>query len=98
MTCLSLGNALSAGLRNQIVSLTLLDGLTWRSFIASAVDSRLLPPASDVSFALIQLTVFKPFFISLHLPYSIVRGEEFVLIVSVFNYLTTAVDVRRSFH
>ncbi|ESO03843.1 hypothetical protein HELRODRAFT_172868 [Helobdella robusta] len=33
-----------------------------------------------------ELTVVKPFFISLNLPYSIVRGEEFALQVTVFNY------------
>ncbi|ESN94945.1 hypothetical protein HELRODRAFT_180052 [Helobdella robusta] len=33
-----------------------------------------------------KITVIKPFFISLNLPYSIVRGEEFALQVTVFNY------------
>jgi CD109 antigen len=34
-----------------------------------------------------KLTVFKPFFLSLNLPYSVIRGEEFALQVTVFNYL-----------
>jgi len=34
-----------------------------------------------------QLVVFKQFFISLNLPYAIVRGEEFGLQITVFNYL-----------
>ena len=33
-----------------------------------------------------ELLVSKPFFVSLQLPYSIVRGEEFALRVVVFNY------------
>ncbi|ESN94943.1 hypothetical protein HELRODRAFT_180050 [Helobdella robusta] len=33
-----------------------------------------------------KITVIKPFFVSLNLPYSIIRGEEFALQVTVFNY------------
>ncbi|KAJ1122261.1 hypothetical protein NDU88_000758 [Pleurodeles waltl] len=32
------------------------------------------------------LTVFQPYFVEVHLPYSVVRGEEFLLKATVFNY------------
>ncbi|XP_065187850.1 CD109 antigen-like [Sycon ciliatum] len=35
-----------------------------------------------------QLTAFKPFFITLNLPYSVIRGEELSLQVNLFNYLS----------
>jgi CD109 antigen len=35
-----------------------------------------------------KLKVFRPFFISLNLPYSVKRGEKFGLQVLVFNYMT----------
>ncbi|XP_041473602.1 CD109 antigen-like isoform X2 [Lytechinus variegatus] len=34
-----------------------------------------------------RATVFKDFFISLNLPYSVIRGEKFVLEANIFNYL-----------
>ncbi|CAH1779310.1 unnamed protein product, partial [Owenia fusiformis] len=40
-----------------------------------------------------KLTVFQPFFISLTLPYSVVRGEEFGLIITVFNYMDNETEV-----
>ncbi|XP_047450995.1 alpha-2-macroglobulin-like isoform X2 [Mugil cephalus] len=36
-----------------------------------------------------EITVFQPFFLELSLPYSIVRGEQFELKATVFNYLTS---------
>eukprot|EP00057_Strongylocentrotus_purpuratus_P024790 XP_011679264.1 PREDICTED: CD109 antigen [Strongylocentrotus purpuratus] len=39
-----------------------------------------------------KATVFKNFFVSLNLPYSVIRGEKFVLEANVFNYLKQ--DVR----
>ena len=33
-----------------------------------------------------EITVFQPFFLELSLPYSIVRGEQFELKATVFNY------------
>ncbi|ELU17714.1 hypothetical protein CAPTEDRAFT_217854 [Capitella teleta] len=36
-----------------------------------------------------EMTTFTPFFLSLNLPYSVIRGEEFALAVTVFNYLPT---------
>uniref|UniRef100_A0A3B4DFJ5 Alpha-2-macroglobulin-like protein 1 n=1 Tax=Pygocentrus nattereri TaxID=42514 RepID=A0A3B4DFJ5_PYGNA len=42
----------------------------------------------------VELTAFQPFFVSLTLPYSIIRGEIFVLKASVFNYLKSCVMVK----
>ncbi|XP_075996556.1 alpha-2-macroglobulin-P isoform X2 [Genypterus blacodes] len=39
------------------------------------------------------LTVFQPFFVSLTLPYSVIRGEVFTLKATVFNYLTRCIKV-----
>lgn len=41
-----------------------------------------------------QITVFQPFFLELSLPYSIVRGEQFELKATVFNYQSTCMMVR----
>jgi len=40
-----------------------------------------------------QLEAFKPFFVSLNLPYSVVRGEQLALQANVFNYMDTDLDV-----
>ncbi|XP_015246040.1 PREDICTED: alpha-2-macroglobulin-like [Cyprinodon variegatus] len=40
-----------------------------------------------------NLTVFQPFFLELTLPYSIIRGENFELKATVFNYLTKCIMV-----
>ncbi|KAM9318181.1 alpha-2-macroglobulin [Pholidichthys leucotaenia] len=40
------------------------------------------------------LTVFQPFFVSLTLPYSIIRGEVFTLKATVFNYLSKCIMVQ----
>lgn len=39
------------------------------------------------------LTAFQPFFVSLTLPYSVVRGEVFPLRATVFNYLSDCIMV-----
>jgi CD109 antigen len=39
-----------------------------------------------------NLTVFKQFFLSPNLPYSVIRGEQFALQVTVFNYMPTRLD------
>ncbi|KAK3780502.1 hypothetical protein RRG08_012458, partial [Elysia crispata] len=41
-----------------------------------------------------KLTVFKSFFVSLNLPYSVTRGEQLALQANVFNYLQQNVTVR----
>lgn len=39
------------------------------------------------------LTAFQPFFVSLTLPYSMIRGEVFTLRATVFNYLSDCIMV-----
>jgi CD109 antigen len=41
-----------------------------------------------------SLRVFQPFFLTIDLPYSAIRGEEFPVSVAVYNYLDTAQDVQ----
>ncbi|XP_054577629.1 CD109 antigen isoform X3 [Eptesicus fuscus] len=54
--------------------------------------------SEDLGFGLtptpVELQVFQPFFISLNLPYSVIRGEEFALEVTIFNYLKNATEVK----
>ncbi|XP_033103838.1 CD109 antigen-like, partial [Anneissia japonica] len=45
-----------------------------------------------------MVTVFKPFFVSLNLPYSVIRGENLVLEVLVFNYQTTDIAAEIILH
>jgi CD109 antigen len=40
------------------------------------------------------LKVFQPFFLTIDLPYSAIRGEEFPVSVAVYNYLDTAQEVQ----
>ncbi|XP_040828168.1 pregnancy zone protein-like [Ochotona curzoniae] len=42
----------------------------------------------------ISLDVFQPFFLELTLPYSVVRGEAFILKATVFNYLSHCIRVK----
>ncbi|XP_057384017.1 CD109 antigen isoform X1 [Balaenoptera acutorostrata] len=42
----------------------------------------------------VELQSFQPFFIFLNLPYSVVRGEEFALEVTIFNYLKDVTEVK----
>ncbi|NXC86718.1 CD109 protein, partial [Cercotrichas coryphoeus] len=46
-----------------------------------------------VTTAPVELEVFQPFFIFLNLPYSVVRGEQFILEVNIFNYLKEEAEV-----
>ncbi|MBI4282474.1 MAG: alpha-2-macroglobulin [Chloroflexi bacterium] len=41
-----------------------------------------------------QIRVFQPFFLSVDLPYSVVRSEEFPVKVSLYNYLEDAQEIR----
>jgi CD109 antigen len=41
-----------------------------------------------------SLTVFQPFFLTIDLPYSAIRGEEFPVRVAVYNYLDMAQSVQ----
>ncbi|XP_056139910.1 alpha-2-macroglobulin-P isoform X2 [Lampris incognitus] len=40
------------------------------------------------------LTAFQPFFVSLTMPYSVIRGEVFTLKATVFNYLSKCIMVK----
>uniref|UniRef100_A0A8C6QV68 CD109 antigen n=2 Tax=Nannospalax galili TaxID=1026970 RepID=A0A8C6QV68_NANGA len=40
-----------------------------------------------------ELRAFQPFFMFLNLPYSVIRGEEFAVEVTIFNYLKDAAEV-----
>ncbi|XP_053154513.1 alpha-2-macroglobulin-like protein 1 isoform X4 [Hemicordylus capensis] len=54
---------------------------------------------ADVGFGLSKqatLRVFKPFFVDLLLPYSVIRGETFQLKTIVFSYLKDCIQVRVS--
>ncbi|NWS65757.1 CD109 protein, partial [Crotophaga sulcirostris] len=46
-----------------------------------------------VTTAPVELEAFQPFFIFLNLPYSVIRGEQFILEVNIFNYLKEAAEV-----
>uniref|UniRef100_A0A8C3RDG7 CD109 antigen n=1 Tax=Cyanoderma ruficeps TaxID=181631 RepID=A0A8C3RDG7_9PASS len=46
-----------------------------------------------VTTAPVELEVFQPFFIFLNLPYSVIRGEQFILEVNIFNYLKEEAEV-----
>uniref|UniRef100_M3XYI7 CD109 molecule n=1 Tax=Mustela putorius furo TaxID=9669 RepID=M3XYI7_MUSPF len=46
----------------------------------------------------VELQAFQPFFIFLNLPYSVIRGEEFALEVTIFNYLKEATEVLLIIH
>ncbi|KAM4743098.1 pregnancy zone protein-like isoform 2-T3 [Anableps anableps] len=76
----------SSGTKN--VSLTVPDTITtWETetFCLSPQGFGLAPRQ--------KLTVFQPFFLELTLPYSIIRGENFELKATVFNYLTSCIMV-----
>ena len=41
----------------------------------------------------LQMEAFRSFFVSLNLPYSVVRGEQLALQANVFNYMTQDMNV-----
>ncbi|NXS26784.1 A2MG protein, partial [Pomatostomus ruficeps] len=52
--------------------------------------------SADTGFGLsstVSLRAFQPFFVELTLPYSVVRGESFMLKATVFNYLPACIRV-----
>ena len=58
-------------------------------------------PASHAGlffFFFCQLEVFQPFFLSLDLPYSVVRGEEVAIKAVIFNYLNETQEVPSWFY
>ena len=44
-----------------------------------------------------QLQVFRPFFMQLNIPYSVIRGEVIAIQVVVFNYMKKSVDAEVTF-
>uniref|UniRef100_A0AAY4ACP1 Alpha-2-macroglobulin-like protein 1 n=1 Tax=Denticeps clupeoides TaxID=299321 RepID=A0AAY4ACP1_9TELE len=70
------------------VSLTVPDTITtWETemFCVSSLGFGLAKP--------VELQVFQPFFLELTLPYSIVRGEDFELKATVFNYQSECIMI-----
>ncbi|XP_064904467.1 alpha-2-macroglobulin isoform X5 [Columba livia] len=52
--------------------------------------------SADTGFGLsptVSLRAFQPFFVELTMPYSVVRGESFMLKATVFNYLTACIRI-----
>jgi CD109 antigen len=84
---------------NKSVKITAQVPDTITSWVASAfaVDDKCGLGVADVD---AKLTVFQTFFISVTSPYSVVRGEEFAYLVTVFNYfnqsLTVTVTLKKS--
>ncbi|XP_062608191.1 CD109 antigen-like isoform X3 [Saccostrea cucullata] len=81
----------STGSNGEVqISTTVPDTIT--SWIASAFA---INSASGLGIAdtTAKIEAFKPFFVSLNLPYSVVRGEQVVLQANVFNYLSQDTDV-----
>ncbi|KAH3835183.1 hypothetical protein DPMN_108530 [Dreissena polymorpha] len=72
------------------ISTTVPDTIT--SWIASAfaVHSK---SGLGIASSSAKIEAFKPFFVSLNLPYSVVRGEELALQANVFNYMSQDMDV-----
>lgn len=76
---------------NQVFEVTVPDSIT--SWVATAFVI-----SEDLGLGLtttpVELRAFQPFFIFLNLPYSVIRGEEFALEVTIFNYLKDATEVK----
>ncbi|XP_038241338.1 alpha-2-macroglobulin-like protein 1 [Dermochelys coriacea] len=71
------------------VPLSVPDTITeWKAgmFCTAEVGFGLSPTAT--------FTAFKPFFVELALPYSVIRGEAFAVKATVFNYLQQCIKVR----
>ncbi|XP_045170199.2 CD109 antigen-like [Mercenaria mercenaria] len=75
---------------NTVVTTTVPDTIT--SWYASAFSVNRQTGLGITSGAT-KFTTFRPFFINLNLPYSVVRGEEVVLQANVFNYMGQDLDV-----
>ncbi|KAH9514215.1 hypothetical protein Btru_028392 [Bulinus truncatus] len=87
-----LWNSLPVG-ANGSASITATVPDTITSWVASAFA---INSASGLGVAPTQahLRVFRPFFVSLNLPYSVTRGEHLALQANVFNYMTEDMQVR----
>ena len=61
---------------------------TWYASGFAVSDSTGLGIASPA-----ELRAFRPFFVSLTLPYSVIRGEDVTVPAAVFNYLSKCLTV-----
>ncbi|KAL4230965.1 hypothetical protein ACF0H5_011338 [Mactra antiquata] len=83
----------NASVRNDgkvTISTTIPDTIT--SWIASAFAVNSMS-GLGVAPTSAKVEAFKPFFVSLNLPYSVVRGEQLALQANVFNYMQQDLDV-----
>ncbi|XP_064610073.1 CD109 antigen-like [Liolophura sinensis] len=75
---------------SSVISTTVPDTIT--SWVASAFAIN-HNSGLGVSPTTAKLQAFRPFFVSMNLPYSVVRGEQVALEAMVFNYMTTDMQV-----
>ncbi|KAK7463204.1 hypothetical protein BaRGS_00038213 [Batillaria attramentaria] len=75
---------------SAVVHTTVPDTIT--SWITTAFATN-LQTGLGVAPSSVKLTVFRSFFVSLTMPYSVIRGEHVVVQASVFNYLPSDVSV-----
>ncbi|XP_077026073.1 alpha-2-macroglobulin-like protein 1 isoform X2 [Tamandua tetradactyla] len=74
----------------EAVHVTVPDTITeWKAMTFCTSQSRGFGLSPTVG-----LTAFKPFFVDLTLPYSVVRGESFRLTATIYNYLKDSIRVR----
>uniref|UniRef100_A0A8C0XJV6 Alpha-2-macroglobulin-like protein 1 n=1 Tax=Castor canadensis TaxID=51338 RepID=A0A8C0XJV6_CASCN len=74
----------------EAVHITVPDTITeWKAMMFCTSQSRGFGLSPTVG-----LTTFKPFFVDLTLPYSVVRGESFRLTATIFNYLKDCIRVQ----
>ncbi|KAM9674111.1 alpha-2-macroglobulin-like protein 1 [Trichechus inunguis] len=74
----------------EAVHVTVPDTITkWKAMTFCTSQSRGFGLSPTVG-----LTAFKPFFVDLTLPYSVVRGESFCLTATIFNYLKDCIRVQ----
>uniref|UniRef100_A0A2K6C6J5 Alpha-2-macroglobulin like 1 n=1 Tax=Macaca nemestrina TaxID=9545 RepID=A0A2K6C6J5_MACNE len=74
----------------EAVHVTVPDAITeWKAMTFCTSQSRGFGLSPTVG-----LTAFKPFFVDLTLPYSVVRGESFRLTATIFNYLKDCIRVQ----
>ncbi|XP_038270152.2 alpha-2-macroglobulin-like protein 1 isoform X2 [Dermochelys coriacea] len=75
---------------NKQVPVTLPDTITeWKASMFCTSESSGFGISPTVG-----LTAFKPFFVDLTLPYSVIRGESFTLTATVFNYLKQCIRIQ----
>uniref|UniRef100_F1SLW8 Alpha-2-macroglobulin like 1 n=1 Tax=Sus scrofa TaxID=9823 RepID=F1SLW8_PIG len=74
----------------EAIQVTVPDTITtWKAMTFCTSQSRGFGLSPTVG-----LTAFKPFFVDLTLPYSVVRGESFRLTATIFNYLKKCIRVQ----